>query len=171
MSARRLASFRCAPLVALAALVALALAMLGCPAKSDPDPLVERAAFGVFFGGQIQDRTELPFELDQAKQRIGVRVDFRAPLERAVPVAWEIARPASVKASKSDAGVDQVVEVGNAAGRIGESRLDIPLSLRQGQVLGTWHVRVKVDARLVIDRDVLVFDARERRERERDAGR
>ncbi|MEO7037550.1 MAG: hypothetical protein ABI548_26570 [Polyangiaceae bacterium] len=154
-----------------APLLALALNAIGCPAKSDPDTLVERAAFGVFFGGQIQDRSELPFELDQAKQRIGIRVDFRAPLTRAVPVGWEIARPASVKASRSDAGTDQVVEVGDAAGRIGERRLDIPLSLRHGQVLGTWHVRLKVDARVVIDRDVLVFDARERRERERDAGR
>ena len=152
------------------ALLAFAFAVVGCPAKSDPDPLVERAAFGVFFGGQIQDRTELPFELDPAKQRIGIRVDFRAPLARAVPVTWEIARPASVKASKSDAGADQIVEVGDAMARVGESRLDVPLSLRQGQVLGAWHVRVKVDARVVIDRDVLVFDVRERRDRERDAG-
>jgi len=161
----RLAFSRAVPVLALA------LSVLGCPAKRDPDPLVERASFGVFFGGQIQDRTELPFELDPAKEQIGVRVDFRAPLTRAVPVGWEIARPASAKSKNTDAGGDQIVEVGEAAGRVGESRLDIPLSLRRGQVLGTWHVRVKVDARLVIDRDVLVFDARERRERERDAGR
>lgn len=154
-----------------APLLGLALLVLGCKAKSDSDPLVERASFGVFFGGQIQNRSELPFELDPAKQSIGVRIEFRAPLTRAVPVGWEIARPASVKASKRDAGADQIVEVGETSGRVGESRLDVPLSLRQGQVLGTWHVRVKVDARVVIDRDVLVFDARERRERERDAGR
>jgi hypothetical protein len=150
--------------------LASGLGVLGCPAKSDPDPLVERAAFGVFFGGQIQDRTELPFELDPAKQRLGIRIDFRAPLSRAASVGWEIARPISAKASKSDAGSEQVVEVGEVAARVGESRLDVPISLRQGQVLGTWHVRVKVDTRVVIDRDVLVFDPRERRERERDAG-
>ncbi|MEO8905362.1 MAG: hypothetical protein ABI488_22865 [Polyangiaceae bacterium] len=169
MTVRRGALTRVAPLLALAG---FALAGLGCPAKSGPDTLVERAAFGVFFGGQIQDRSELPFELDPAKQRIGIRVDFRAPLTRALPVGWEISRPVSVKASKSDAGTAQVVEVGDAAARIGESRLDIPLSMRQGQVLGTWHVRLKVDAHVVIDRNVLVFDARERRERERerDAG-
>lgn len=158
-------------LLRCARLLALALILLGCPSKGDPDPLVERALFGVFFGGQIQNRSELPFELDPAKQSIGIRIDFRAPLTRAVPVSWEIARPASVKAKKSDAGADQIVEVGQTLGRVGERRLDVPLSLRQGQVLGTWHVRVKVDARVVIDRDVLVFDPRERRERERDAGR
>jgi hypothetical protein len=146
----------------------LAFEMASCTPKSDPDPLVERAAFGVFFGGQIQDRRELPFELDPAQQQQGIRIDFRAPLVRAVPVTWEIARPAFVKAAKADAGVEQVVEVGDATARIGEARLDVPLSFRQGQVLGSWHVRVKVDARVAIDRDVLVFDPRERRERDRE---
>ena len=150
--------------------LALGLAVLGCSHERDPDPLILRAAFGVFFGGQIQDRKELPFELDPAKQEQGIRLDFRAPLTRGVPIAWEIARPASAKAAKSDAGVEQIVEVGSATARVGESRLDVPISLRQGQVLGTWHVRVKVEARVVIDRDVLVFDPRERREHERDAG-
>jgi hypothetical protein len=149
---------------------ALSFALSACPAKSDPDRLVERAAFGVFFGGQIQDRKELPFELDPAKQLCGIRIDFRAPLTHPAVVGWEIARPLSSRAAKSDAGSEQVVEVGNASARVGENRLDVPISLRQGQVLGIWHVRVKVEARVVIDRDVLVFDPRERRERERDAG-
>jgi hypothetical protein len=152
--------------------LALGLAVLSCTHPSDPDPLVERATFGVFFGGQIQDRKELPFELDPAKQQQGIRIDFRAPLARSVNVAWEIARPVSAKAAKADAGVEHVVEVGDIAARVGEARLDVPISFRQGQVLGTWHVRVKVDTRVVIDRDVLVFDARERqgRERESDGG-
>jgi hypothetical protein len=150
------------------ALLVVAACAFGCTPKSDPDPLVERATFGVFFGGQIQDRKELPFELDPAKQQQGIRVDFRAPLVRVVPVSWEIARPVSAKANKSDGGLEQVVEVGAAMARVGETRLDVPLSFRQGQVLGTWHVRVKVDARVAVERDVLVFDPRERRER--DAG-
>jgi hypothetical protein len=152
------------------AALALGLAVISCSRERDPDPLVLRATFGVFFGGQIQDRKELPFELDPAKQQQGIRLDFRAPLARSVPVTWEIARPVSAKAAKADAGAEQVVEVGEVAARVGEARLDVPISFRQGQVLGTWHVRVKVDARVVIDRDVLVFDPRERRERERDGG-
>ena len=144
--------------------LAFALSLIGCPAKGEGDPWVERASFGVFFGGQIQDRKELPFELDPTKQRIGIRIQFKAPLTRSVPVAWEVARPLSAKASKGAAPVDQVVEVGDAAARVGELQLDVPLLLRQGQVLGTWRVRVKVDGRSVLDRDVLVFDASERRE-------
>lgn len=148
----------------------LALGLSACAKQQGPDPLVERASFGVFFGGQIQDRKELPFELDQAVQQQGIRIDFRAPLARALPVTWEIARPVSPKAAKADAGALQVVEVGQASARAGEARLDVPMLFRQGQVLGTWHVRVNVDSRVVLDRDVLVFDPRERRERERDAG-
>ena len=149
----------------------IALGVLSCQAKPESDPLVERAAFGVFFGGQIQDRKELAFELDPAKQSCGIRLDFRQPLTRSARVSWEIARPLSEKASRADAAADRVTEVGEVAARVGEKRLDVPVLLRQGQVLGSWHVRVKVDERTVIDRDVLVFDARERRVREADAGR
>lgn len=145
--------------------------LLGCQSKPERDPLVERAAFGVFFGGQIQDRKELPFELDTAKQSCGIRVDFREPLARSVRLDWEIARPLNAKASRTDAGPERVTEVGEAAARVGERRLDVPILLRQGQVLGSWHVRVKVDERTVIDRDVLVFDPRGLRAREIDAGR
>jgi len=149
---------------------AVALSLLACQSKPDPDPLVERAAFGVFFGGQIQDRRDLPFELDPAKQSVGIRIDFREPLARPVRLGWEIARPLSAKATKGDASVDQVTEVGETAARVGERRLDVPVLLRQGQVLGSWHVRVKVDERTVIDRDVRVFDPRELRAREADGG-
>lgn len=147
-----------------ASIATLLLAVCACRAASEADPLVERARFGVFFGGQIQDRKELPFELDEAKQRVGMRIDFRTKLTHPARITWEIARPLSARASKADAGAEQVVEVGEATARAGESELDIPISLRQGQVLGVWHVTVKVEGHSVIDRDVNVFDPRERRE-------
>jgi hypothetical protein len=148
----------------------LALGLLGCQTKPEQDPLLERAAFGVFFGGQIQDRKELPFELDTAKQSSGIRLDFRAPLAQPVAVAWEIARPLNEKGKKGVSAADRVTEVGEARARVGERRLDIPILFRQGQIPGSWHVRVKVDERVVLDRDVLVFDPRELRPREVDAG-
>lgn len=150
--------------------VVLALSLLACQAKPERDPLVERAAFGVFFGGQIQDRKELPFELDTTKQSCGIRIDFRDALAHPAKVSWEIARPLKDKPSKSSAGQERVTEVGEAVARVGERRLDVPLLLRQGQALGTWRVRVKVEERTVIERDVLVFDPRERRVREADPG-
>lgn len=151
-------------------LAASLLCLSGCQSKPVPGSLVERAAFGVFFGGQIQDRQELPFELDVAKQSCGIRVDFREPLPREVKLSWEIARPLSEKASKADASAERVTEVGEVSVRAGELRIDVPVLLRKGQALGSWHVRVKVDERAVIDRDVRVFDPREVRAREVDAG-
>jgi len=148
----------------------LALGLLGCQSKPEQEPLLERAAFGVFFGGQIQDRKELAFELDPSKQSCGIRLDFRAPLARPLKVGWEIARPLREKASKGETAGDRVTEVGEVLARVGEQRLDVPVLLRQGQVLGTWHVRVRVEERTVIERDVLVYDPRELRAREADAG-
>jgi hypothetical protein len=141
-----------------ARLVLMALLGLsaGCHDEKSPTPLVERAAFGVFFGGQIQDRRELPFELDTAKQSVGIRIDFKSPPAREIPVAWEIARPLRGKAA--DGGGERVVELGDARARVGEPRLDVPILLRAGQLLGVWHVRVRVDGQVALDRDVLVFD-------------
>jgi hypothetical protein len=151
-------------------LAASLLCLSGCQSKPDQDPLLERAAFGVFFGGQIQDRKELPFELDAAKQSCGIRIDFREPLVRSLKLSWEIARPLHEKAGKSPASAERVTEVGEVLARVGERRLDVPVLLRKGQALGSWHVRVKLGERTVIDRDVLVFDPRESHSREVDAG-
>jgi hypothetical protein len=151
---------------ARALLVSCALAALArCTPKLDSDPWLSRAVFGVYYGGQVQDRTELAFELDPAKQGQGFRVEFREPLPHALPISWEIGRPLSGKTPKIDGGQELVVEVGEASARAGEQRLDVPVSLRQGQVLGTWHLRLKVDGRVALDRDLLVFDPRERRDR------
>ena len=111
----------------------LVLSLLGCQSKPEADPLVERAAFGVFFGGQIQDRKELPFELDPSKQSCGIRLDFRAPLARSLKVGWEISRPLREKPSKGGASADRVTEVGEVAARVGEQRLDVPVLLGKGR--------------------------------------
>jgi len=140
---------------------ALLLTLLAFPpgaCKSDEPgvTLVDKAGFGVFFGGQMQDRSELALELDRSQQSIGIRVDFKAPLEREVKVGWELSKPARAKDKKGDAGTDRIVQFGEATARIGHSRLDVPLAFRPGDPLGGWHVRVKVEGETVIDRDVLV---------------
>jgi hypothetical protein len=138
--------------------VIAALALLATACKSDQPgaKLVDNAAFGVFFGGQIQDRAELALELDRGQQSIGIRVDFKAPLEREVKVGWELSKPMRAKDKKGDVGTDRVVQFGEATARIGHSRLDVPLAFRPGDPLGSWHVRVKVEGETVIDRDVQV---------------
>ncbi len=52
------------------------LLALSCDHRAPAPGLVEHASFGVFFGGQIQERDEIPFTLDRAKLRQGFRIDF-----------------------------------------------------------------------------------------------
>jgi hypothetical protein len=137
-----------------------ALAVVSCLlASCDSKPAGgAHAAFGVFFGGQIQDRSELAYELDPMQERHGIRVDFDKELDRERVVSWEIAMPLGKQAHAPDAGSEQVVEVGEARARKGSSRLDVPLAFRPGQSLGRWHVRVRLDMQTLIDRDLVVFD-------------
>ncbi|MBK7586423.1 MAG: hypothetical protein IPI67_40320 [Myxococcales bacterium] len=146
-----------------AALLASAMFVLA-PACSRPAPapgLLERAELGVFFGGQVQQRKEIPFTLDRTKQTQGFRLTFRQPLRAPVAVHWEIDRPAPK-------GRGRAVELGDAEARAGLTELDQEIAFRPGDPLGTWNIRVVVDGKIAIDRPIAIYDARSRR-RERAA--
>jgi hypothetical protein len=121
-------------------------ALLGCE-KPREAPAVD-AKFGIFFGGQVQEREELPLVLDRTRQSHGIRLDFREPPERALRVAWEIEKPG---ASKLEDG-GKLVEYGETKTRIGEQRLEIPLAFRPTDRTGPWRVRVTVAERGVLNR-------------------
>jgi hypothetical protein len=125
---------------------ALAATSLGCEKPSAP-PAVE-AKFGVFFGGQVQERKELPLVLDRTRQSHGIRLDFRDPPERPLRVTWEVEKPGATR--NEDAG--SVVDYGETRTRVGETRLEIPLAFRATDRPGAWRVRVSVAERVVLDR-------------------
>jgi hypothetical protein len=126
--------------------VLAALALAGCEKPSEAPALDAR--FGIFFGGQVQEREELPLVLDRTRQSHGIRLDFREPPERPLRVAWEIEKPSTEKLE--DAG--KLVEYGEFKTRAGESRLEIPLAFRATDRPGSWRVRVTVAERVVLDR-------------------
>jgi hypothetical protein len=126
------------------------LLLLGVACERAPKSVVKEAEFGVFFGGQVQELKELKKELDPARQRHGFRLTFRAPLERDVPVTWEMSLPMSDKADKK---APRAALVGQATAKAGETVLDIPLGFRMQDPLGVWHAKVSADGRVVIDRD------------------
>jgi len=130
-----------------------AIALFGCNKPSDA-PAVD-AKFGVFFGGQVQEREELPLVLDRTRQSHGIRLDFRDPPEAPLRVTWEIEKPGATKAP--DAG--KLVEYGETKARVGEGRLEIPLAFRATDRPGAWHVRVSVAERVVVDRAFRVVPA------------
>jgi hypothetical protein len=123
-------------------------------------PGVERTEFGVLFGGDIQDRNVIPLELDPAKQELGVRVTFGAPLARDTRVSWELERP--TKERSSDGGLLYAAELGETRARSGERRAEGKLRFRRGDPLGTWRVRVRVDDTVVLERQFQVVPASNR---------
>ncbi len=141
------------------------LLLIGCPEEKPKDELVERAVFGIFFGGQVQERNEVPFEIDRGKQTQGIRVDFREQLTRDIPVRWEWDRPAP--RGKRATASSRVTELGRGVAPKGSQRFEAPLELAPGDPLGEWNVRLFVDDRLVLDQRFLVYSEASRQAAER----
>jgi len=147
-------------------LLSIALAGTGACEPERPPPLVKSAKFGVFFGGQIQERRDIPFELDRTRQSQGFRLDFSAPLASDLSITWKLTvpeapspahkktardAPAAPERSRSLSGVDTA--------RAGATRFEHETPFEPGDPLGLWNVRVVLDGKVVIDRPVEVYDA------------
>lgn len=133
-------------------------------AKNKSSELVAGGKFGVFFGGQIEERRDIPFELDRTKQTQGFRVDFGEPLTRDVSVEYRVDRPSPSSSGKrrGSGGTPEEgtrVERGSLVAHAGESRLEQVMTFRPGDPLGLWNVRVVVDGKVVIDRPFEVYDS------------
>ncbi|MCC6903820.1 MAG: hypothetical protein IT377_32935 [Polyangiaceae bacterium] len=136
-----------------ALLVGLALASAAaCDRPAAPQGPVARAELGVFFGGQVQERKEIPFTLDRNRQTQGFRLTFHQPLARPAEIRWEIDRP-------GPRGRGRAVELGESQARVGMTVLDRELSMKPGDPLGTWKIRVFVDGEVALDRSVVIYDA------------
>jgi hypothetical protein len=137
------------------------------------------AKFGVFFGGQVEERRDIPFELDPSKQTQGFRVDFGTPLARDTEVTWTIDMPASAQATKTvrtkaapRVEAHRKSITGKATIRAGLSRFDQVTAFEPGDPLGLWNARVVVGGKVLIDRPFEVYDRAERtRAASTDAGR
>lgn len=155
-----------------AAVLAFTVALSsGCSRTEEPPERLGRAAFGVFFGGQVQQRQHVPFELDPAKQTVGFRIDFSEPLKQDVKVEWALELPPGSR-GRNAAGRQDAGRRGRAHARAGQERFEKVLPFEPGDPLGLWNVRVVVEGKVLIDRPFEVYDAAERaRAMRRDAGR
>lgn len=122
---------------------------------------IERVEFGVLYGGDIQDRTTIPLELDATRQELALRVTFRAPLERERIVQWELERPASQRGA--DGGALFAAELGELRAHPGERRAEAKLAFRRGDLPGAWRLFVRLDGRVVLERSLTVSAPAERR--------
>jgi hypothetical protein len=140
---------------ALAAAV-LALTALAACRRAEPLPDVA-VRFGVFFGGEVQEREKIPLVVDRARQSIGIRLEFASPPGSEQNVRWELDKPAP---GKSPEGA-RVVAYGEAKTRPGAAVLDLPLAFQAGDRPGAWRVRVALDGKRVLDRPFTVTPASE----------
>jgi hypothetical protein len=134
----------------------LGLVLAAACQRANPTPDV-RVRFGVFFGGELQEREQIPLVVDRARQTIGLRLEFSEPPTSERRVAWELDKPAGKKPSDSA----RVVAYGAAKTRVGEAVLDVPLAFQASDRPGAWRVRVTLDDQRVLDRPFTVTPANE----------
>ena len=125
---------------------------------------MREARLGVFYGGQVQERLEVPRVLE-GRQTQGFRLVFREPLERAATVRWEIEMPGSKGPSTAPLAVTRL---GKLLVPVGQQQIDQSFDFEPGDPLGLWNIRVFVDQSLVIDRAWSVFDPAQRRQKAQD---
>jgi hypothetical protein len=131
----------------------LALSALGCKnplAGSNSNLAV--AQFGMFFGGQIQQRVELPFEFDSTRQTQGFRLLFERPLAKKTVVEWTLDYPTARTGPRGPSNAPRAQRSERAILPKGADRFEQLLTLRPTDVPGTFNIRVSVDDTVVLDR-------------------
>jgi hypothetical protein len=147
-------------------LLGLAL-LLGCSRDRDGSgdglhPLVRTAQAGVFFGGQVSERTEIPFELDETRQTQGFRLTFTEPLPRAATVQWELDVPASAEGAQRAGSSSRTKRTMTAVVPTGARDFEQRIALSPTDHTGTWNLRVRFDSVPVLDRPFRLFVAARR---------
>lgn len=136
--------------------VPAAFATANCQEQAPAEALVKEARLGVFYGGQIQQREEVPRAFDAAQQVQGFRLAFSRPVSSDTQVRWQIEMPGGKRAM-------YVSRLGQSMVRAGQASLDQVFKFEAGDPTGLYNIRVFVGDELVIDRPWLVYDPIARR--------
>lgn len=165
MSSRRERSGSGMNQAARGALLSCALLMLGSCAPERRGSGRLEAEFGVFYGGQVQERRELPLVLDRSRQTHGFRLRMHPPPHGAREVRWEVALPGEGRWQRDSRGRlarPRKARLGRAAWRAGEPVFEQALHFSPGDPVGLWSVRVLLGDSVAIDRPFWVYDAADR---------
>jgi hypothetical protein len=151
-----------------AALLACIAVLAAC---NDDERFLESAEFGIFYGGQVQEREQIPFVVDESRQQQGFRLVLARPAKEPMRIRWELSRPGMVPRGKAlPSPEDRVTELGEATLPAGQLRFEKRFPFAAGDPLGLWNIRVTAGQHLAIDRPFTVYDAAARK-RARRAGR
>lgn len=152
------------PVVAavVAAVLTAGLCSACTPATKSP---IERAEFGVLFGGQVQERTEIAFELDSSKQALGFVLSLNQPLPKPTTLHWELSKPGPLPASRIADPISRRVELFDTTVAAGQTQIQKTVNFEPGDSLGLWNIRVILSDQLALDRAFMVFDPSSRSRR------
>lgn len=154
------------------AAIACALWLSACTATTSDPVSVERAEFGVFFGGQVQEREEVPFVLDRSKQRLGFAITLKDPAPEPLVVQWEVSKPGPRRVPDTpSAPLGRRAELFEGMLATGQREFNQSLEFEPGDALGLWNVRVLVGNNVAIDRPFMVYDPARRRRKLAEAAR
>jgi hypothetical protein len=124
----------------------------GCSPPLEPSESCVSAQFGLFFGGQIQQRIEIPFELDSTRQTQGFRLVFDRPIPRPTTVEWSLNYPTLRSGHRGPSNAPRAERTDRATLPQGADRFEQMLTLRPTDVFGTYDIRVQLDDDIVLDR-------------------
>ena len=140
----------------------IATALLCCNEKTPVPQTRIVTEFGIFFGGQVQQREKISFETDRSQQTTGFRITLPSPATLEHRVEWQLDMPGYTRGApdtRGRIGNGRIVRLGESRMRPGERTFDQVLELQSNDPLGTWNIRVLLDGSIILDRPFLVVRA------------
>jgi hypothetical protein len=133
----------------------------GCKSNvASSEGMVVSAQFGLFFGGQIQQRIELPYELDSTRQTQGFRLTFREPAKRPIPIEWTLNYPKAPTGPRGPGNAPRAERTERVTLPAGADRFEQLLTLQPTDAPGTYNLRILVDGEVAMDRPFLLVTKR-----------
>lgn len=129
---------------------------LGCNRGQTSSDLPVRAQAGIFFGGQVQNRSEWPLVLDGARQTQGFRLEFKQPLREPAQLTWEIIRPAIPAKRHSSSSANPASSSATVTVPAGTERFDQLIPFSDSDRPGEWKLRVSVNGANVLSKPITV---------------
>jgi len=121
---------------------------------------VRFAQFGVFFGGQVQQRLEIPISPDPSQNTQGLRVEFRRPLPSAAQITWDWDYPTARSGPRGPCSAPRKQRTETATVPAGADRFEQLLNLDPTSVPGTYNLRVMLGEEVALDRSFRVVRQR-----------
>lgn len=152
--------------------VLLLTGLAACTAPESATAPGIRAEFGIFYGGQVQERDDIPLSLDATRQRQGFRLTHTPPPAEPLEVRWELGKPGQGRRAPDSQGRrarPRPVQLGRAHFRAGEAVFEQALPFAPDDPLGLWNLRVLAGDQVVLERPFVVYDPVERARREQAA--